>query len=150
MPAATSPYQPLQTNHSKPTTLVLAVVLVTFAVTLVVTPAANAQSTIPLGTISVVNDPVPCSTVSDGSHWYSGMTCFGATINCSNIDSNIANINLIFGYVGPTGPTSNGTIVFFTGDGGVASTLGATNAFAADYVGSYTIVYVDWGRIGNR
>ena len=72
------------------------------------------------------------------------MTCFGATINCSNIDSNIANINLIFGYVGPTGSSSNGTIVFFTGDGGVASTLGATNAFAADYVGSYTIVYVDW------
>ena len=76
MPATASPYQPLQTNHSKPTTkpttLVLAVVLVTFAVTLVVTPAANAQSTISLGTISVVNDPVPCSTVSDGSHWYSG------------------------------------------------------------------------------
>ena len=63
MPAATSPYQPLQTNHSKPTTQLLLAVLVTIAVTVCVAPTAKAQ--ISLGSVTNVStDPVPCSSVN--------------------------------------------------------------------------------------
>lgn len=121
-------------NHATVTTLLL--VLVAIAATVVLTPSANAQ-TIPLGTITVA-DPAPCPT-----NFYSGMTCRGATIDCTNADSHIDNISLTIGYV-TQATTPKGTIVFFTGGSGTASDFGPTNGFADSYVGSYMIVYVEW------
>jgi hypothetical protein len=111
--------------------------LLTIAASFVATPAAHAQTTIPTGSI-FVEDPVSCP-----SDFYSGMTCFGATIDCTNVNSNIDDINVTVGYV-TQATTLKGTIVFFTGGTGTASDFGPTNSFADDYVGSYMIVYVEW------
>jgi hypothetical protein len=104
---------------------------VTVAATIFATPAAHAQ--ISLGSI-IVADPVACPT-----NFYSGMTCQGATIICPSTD----NISLTMGHV-TQATTPKGTIVFFTGGGGTASDFGPTNGFADSYVGTYTIVYVEW------
>jgi hypothetical protein len=125
---STTPHQPLTT------TLVL-LLLVTVGATVITTPPAHAQ--ISLGSI-FVSDPVSCPT-----NFYTGMTCFGATIDCTIVDSHIDNISLTIGYV-TQAATPTGTIVFFTGGPGTASDFGPTNSFADSYVGSYMIVYVEW------
>jgi hypothetical protein len=86
-----------------------------------------------------VQDPVSCP-----ANFYSGMTCLGATIDCTNVDSHIDNINVTIGYVTQATTTPTGTIVFFTGGTGTASDFGPTNGFADSYVGAYEIVYVEW------
>ena len=116
----------------------------TIAAAFVVTPPSHAQSSpIPLGSITPA-DPAPCYA-GTGSVWFSGMTCEPVTINCSNIDSNIANIVVTVGWLVPAG-TPAGTIVFFTGGPGTEGTLGTTgNAFATYYnANNYAIVYVEW------
>src|ERR1700730_12511591 len=108
--------------HSIQTTLLL-IILMTVAATIITTPPAHAQ--LPLGTI-LVGSPVVCP-----SNFYTGMTCQGAMIFCSNTD----NIGLTIGYV-TQATTPTGTIVFFTGGSGTASDFGPTNGFADSYVGS--------------
>jgi hypothetical protein len=87
--SATNPQPTRHLTHSTSTTLVL-VLLVTWAASFITTLPAHA-SQIPTGTI-FVSDPVSCPT-----NFYTGMTCFGATIDCTNVDSHIDNINVTFG-----------------------------------------------------
>jgi len=99
------------------TTPLLFIIPLIIAASFAATPAAQAQTTIPTGSI-FIDDPVSCP-----SNFYSGMTCLGATIDCTNVNSNIDDINVTVGYV-TQAATPTGTIVFFTGGTGTASDFG--------------------------
>ncbi len=86
------------------------------------------------------NDPFPCSSAVNGSKFYAGMNCLQATISqCPGVED----INITFGWTGPAAPV--GTIVFFSGDGGVAPTESGDDipAYAPIYVNTFEIVYVE-------
>jgi len=65
------------------------------------------------GTLTTTSSPYLCTHAPNGSMFYSGMSCVNATISCPNT----ADINLVFGYTGPSSP--QGTIVLFPGGSGI-------------------------------
>src|SRR5258708_11020766 len=78
---------------------------------LVMVGIASAQSpTLSLGTVGGVT---PLSSCPSG--YATGGRCFRATVSCPNT----LNIQVIYGYVNPSG-TPRGTIVEFSGGGGAA------------------------------
>jgi hypothetical protein len=120
------------------------IILLSLAVSLAFAIALPAQAQMQLGTITVANDPIACSSAPNGSKFYPGMTCFGATISqCPGVMP----INITFGWTGPAAPTiPQGTIVFFSGDGGRAPTENGDDipAYAPVYVNRFNIVYVEY------
>lgn len=109
----------------------------------IVVATSHAQQSLQTG-VMFVGDPVSCSTVANSSKFYPGMTCFGATISqCPGVKD----INITFGWTGPAAPAvPQGTIVFFSGDGGVQPTENGDDipAYAPIYVGNFNIVYVEY------
>ncbi len=109
------------------------------AATFALVPHAYGLSSIPLGSVTGVSDPITCSSVN--SAFYEGMNCYGATVSCPNTDD----IGVTFGYIGPTGGGgSNGTIVFFAGSDGTSPYMDGGHYYAGAYVSSYTIVQFEW------
>ncbi len=109
-----------------------------------------AQGSLSLGT---VDTPVACTpttcTCDPNNGWYSyngtNLNCFKTTVRgCQNAND----WSLTFGYLDPSGITvthANGTVVIFTGDGGLQRALNGTFAFADNYFkAGYEIVELAW------
>lgn len=114
--------------------------LVLAAAALAITPALHSQS-LPLGTMTLLgNDPIPCTAEPNGSKFYAGMNCFTAQIVCPNT----ANIQVIFGYTGPSEPV--GTIVFFPGGKGTSPTEDGDDipTYLPGYVNQYVVVQLEY------
>jgi hypothetical protein len=107
-----------------------------------------AQGSLSLGTVDTPTAGT-CNT-SDGWYSYNGVhpvNCLQTTVrNCSNA----ADWPLTFGYLSPANivpgiSLAKGTIVFFTGDGGVLGVLPGTTTYADFYFkAGYEIVQLAW------
>ena len=128
---------PLHDYHPTTTKLLL-IILVTLTAAFTTAPKAY-SATIPLGSVTQVSQPpYPC-----GSTFYPGMLCFDATVVCPSTD----NINVTFGYTGPTQLTTPlGTIVFFSGGTGTTPAAPGEDltAYSDEYVKKYRIVQIAW------
>jgi hypothetical protein len=102
-------------------------------------PQCLAQS-LPIGTISVNDFVISCSSARNGSLFYPGMYCRSATISCPGA----ADIQLTFGWTGPSSP--KGTVVFFSGGSGMTPTENGDDipTYAASYASTFEIVQVEW------
>jgi hypothetical protein len=136
-----------------------ALTFVLVALCLFVASPLHASASLALGTISV-GDPMTCPS---GSGWYyftdSGqnkhyMNCYGATVTCSNVSSNVQDLGMTFGYLSPVGLVSGvtsanlkGVIVLHSGGGGTTPAQAGEGdfEFADFYFGQgYEIVELAW------
>ena len=111
-------------------------------VCMLTTRAAAQSNSLPLGTLTVAPDPVPCSTVLNGSLFLPGMSCYTATIsNCPNTQP----IGITFGWKVPSGPV-RGTIVMFSGSGGRMPSEYADDSlsYASTYATNYIVVQAEY------
>jgi hypothetical protein len=113
--------------------------LLAFLGVLTSTLPAHAQS-LPLGTVTAIGDPYPCSGAPNGSDFYSPMNCINATIHCPNI----ADIGIVYGSTGPTSP--KGTIVIFNGGPGMkpTDTYDEIPNFVAIYAAQYVTIQMEY------
>ncbi len=140
---------------SKIISLTLGFVCLALALCMLTIPAQGQYGTLPIGTISVANDPGDCP----GSGWFhygpqsQYVLCFGATVsNCPGADA----INLTIGYLDPVGivpgvTQEKGVIVLHSGQDGTTPAgdpVGISDgdsAFANYYFGQgYVIVELAW------
>jgi len=93
-----------------------------------------------LGSVQNVSSET-CPTNLPGPGFASGMTCYHATVsNCPNA----LDVGITFGYEAPAG-TPNGTIVFFTGSGGLSPGDDDFNQYTTDYLNAgYAVVETAW------
>jgi hypothetical protein len=134
------------------TKLLVVSTLVAIAVCVFAIPSHAQGSALPLGTIGV-DPPAPCNP-SNGWYYYSNgqtnynMSCQNASVTCSNVAPNIADLSLTFGYLNPvgivlpTGSVPKGVIVLHGGDGGTSpESFALTDAY---FKAGYEVVQVAW------
>jgi len=139
-------------RHNLPILTIAALAFCLFAMS-----ALKASASLAIGTITT-GDPVTCPSAAgwyyytDSSQQKHYMNCIPATINCSNVSSNVQNIGLTFASLSPVGLVSGvtnarGVIVLHSGGGGTTPSNANEGdfEFADCYFGQgYEIVELAW------